>query len=237
MAVRHNHSRAAWAATTRIGRATRFDHGNDLTDPLTPQAFDRLLALLSPDRERAAEGYERVRLKLIRFFEWRGARRAEELADACMDRVARKIQEGTAITGSDPLVYFYGVARNVLRESWADEKRRAASLGKASEERALPQRDEPSEQGEVRLDCLDRCLGTLSESNRSLILRYYQGRGQAKIDSRKDLAAGLSIPLNALRIRAHRVRASLESCIEACLSEVNDPKRIGRLRNILRDET
>lgn len=207
-----------------------------MTDHLTPEAFDRLLALLDSDRERAAEAYERVRLKLIRFFEWRGAARAEDLADACLDRVARKIQEGTAITGSDPLVYFYGVARNVLRESWNDEKRRNALLKKA-ERHDFTHREAADEDLETRLACLDLCLGELAEENRNLILRYYQGRGQAKIDNRKELATGLSIPLNALRIRAHRVRVTLESCIENCLREGGDPKRIEGLRNIQRDRT
>src|ERR1051326_5706272 len=63
--------------------------------PLTQQAFDALLACLDSDRERAAEKYETLRLKLVKFFEWRAcAVAAQDLADEVINRVARRIDGG-----------------------------------------------------------------------------------------------------------------------------------------------
>src|SRR5437763_189010 len=67
------------------------------------------------------------------------------------------------------------------------------------------------------LECLDGCLEKLPAETRMLIMEYYQLRKQAKIDRRKALAEELGIPVNALRIRAHRVRAQLEECVMGCL--------------------
>src|SRR5579863_10153854 len=57
--------------------------------------------------------------------------------------------------------------------------------------------------------------GNCPESSQ-LIMKYYQGDKQARIEARRDLATRLGIPLNALRIRAHRIRVHLEGCVEQC---------------------
>jgi hypothetical protein len=53
---------------------------------LTPEAFDRFLGSLDIDRDRAGEKYENLRLKLLRFFEWRGALHPDLLADETLER-------------------------------------------------------------------------------------------------------------------------------------------------------
>jgi DNA-directed RNA polymerase specialized sigma24 family protein len=59
----------------------------------------------------------------------------------------------------------------------------------------------------------------LTPDNRNLVLKYYQEEKRARIDHRKRLAEKLGIAVNALRIRAHRIRASLEECVQKCLEE------------------
>jgi hypothetical protein len=59
----------------------------------------------------------------------------------------------------------------------------------------------------------------LSVENRTLLIEYYQDEGQAKINRRKRLAKHLGIAINALRIRAYRVRATLLECVTNCLHE------------------
>ena len=59
----------------------------------------------------------------------------------------------------------------------------------------------------------------LTVANRELVLQYYQEEKQAKIDHRRRLAEQLGIALNALRIRAHRIRASLQECVQNCVQE------------------
>jgi hypothetical protein len=49
------------------------------------------------------------------------------------------------------------------------------------------------------------------------VLQYYQEEKRAKIEHRKRLAERLGIELNALRIRAYRIRAELYECIRLCL--------------------
>jgi DNA-directed RNA polymerase specialized sigma24 family protein len=72
---------------------------------------------------------------------------------------------------------------------------------------------------EARRTCLDRCLQVLPEENRDLIIGYYDDERGRKIERRKRLAARFGIPLNALRIRAHRIRVSLEACVRECVEQ------------------
>ena len=181
---------------------------------LIPNVFDRLLSTLDPDREKAGEIYEALRQKLLKFFEWRGAPFPEELTDRTIDRVARKLDEGETIRAKDPAFYFFGVAKNILLEYWNEHGREKTLL------RTLSEREEASSlepERERRLGCLERCLAKLPPESRELILRYYQGRRREKIDNRKAIAARLGLPINALRIRACRLRSRLESCVRECL--------------------
>jgi len=68
------------------------------------------------------------------------------------------------------------------------------------------------------LECLNRCLLRLSPESIYLITRYHQGEETSDKVRRKELARALGIPLNALRIRAYRIRAELEKCVMDCLN-------------------
>jgi len=183
-------------------------------------AFEKLLGALDPDRERAGEAYERLREKLVTFFDWRGASSPEDLADKTIDRVGRKIEAGEVIASADVMRYSYGVAKNILREHWNEKKREVRSLRRFPQESTVERRtglrvsDEP---GEKRLGCLRKCLGSLSPPSRELILRYYEGEGGSKIARRKVLAETLGMPVGVLRTRAFRLRARLEACVRKCL--------------------
>jgi DNA-directed RNA polymerase specialized sigma24 family protein len=182
---------------------------------LTQGAFDRLLALLDDDRERAGAAYEAARLRLVKFFEWNGSGAPEEHADETINRVARKIEEGVEI--ETPAAYFIGIARHVLSEEY--KKREAERAGRAT----LPRHEQTDagdeEQRDVRRECLEHCLSGLPAESRELIVEYYREEKQAKIEWRRRLAErhGLA-SLNALRIRAHRIRAQLEACARECLT-------------------
>jgi hypothetical protein len=56
----------------------------------------------------------------------------------------------------------------------------------------------------------------LPASQLDLISRYHETEGMDKA-RRKALADSLRLPMNALRIRAYRVRVGLENCVESCL--------------------
>lgn len=174
--------------------------------------FDRFLTWLNPDPEQAGEKYEDIRRKLIRFFTCRGCGvDSDELADETIVRVVKKIQKLADFYVGDPLPYFLGVARNVFRE-WLERQLKIRSL------RPPPHDDSPEEKEQLDL-CLQRCMKGLTKENQDLILKYYTGDKQEKIDNRKQLAEKMGIAPNALRIRAHRIRTDLRRCVENCLAE------------------
>ena len=180
---------------------------------MTPTAFDKLLAAFAPDREEAGREYERIRTKLIRYFEWRTVVPGDDWADETFNRVARRIDEGKNI--DDLIAFIFGVARHVCQEAIRDRDKEPAPLDETRELRYAPG-PEPIE-ADDREDCFDRCMETLLPENRGLILEYYQEERRAKIQLRQKIAERLRIPLNALRIRAHRIRISLEKCMKDCL--------------------
>jgi RNA polymerase sigma factor (sigma-70 family) len=191
---------------------------------ITREAFDRMLAELHPDIERAGEQYEKIRQKLVKLFEWRGCTHAEECADETFNRVAQKICEGTSIWTNDPYSYFHGVALNVLREYWRSAEQMAKTLEEVAQIHGLSVDPEDlllleteRMEKERLLECLNRCLQKLSPESLHLITRYHQGEETRDKARRKELAQSLGIPLNALRIRAYRIRAAIEECVKNCL--------------------
>lgn len=70
-------------------------------------------------------------------------------------------------------------------------------------------------------DCLRLALGKLSAENRSLILDYYSREGPEKIAQRYDLAERLGITPETLRVRAYRIRLSLETALQDCLKNLS----------------
>jgi DNA-directed RNA polymerase specialized sigma24 family protein len=141
-----------------------------------------------------------------------------------MDRVARRIDEGKKI---DKLMAFiFGVAHHVLQEARREEQERPhVNLDDAPPDR-LRQKPPEIVDPDVRQICFDRCLEGLGAEGRDLILGYYEGEGRAKIDNRLELARKLRIPLNALRIRVHRLKRALEDCIAECLQSAGGTKQI-----------
>ena len=67
-------------------------------------------------------------------------------------------------------------------------------------------------------ECLALALSELDPFDQDLILRYYAASGSDKDTARNDLAKRLNLSLENLRIRAVRIRKSLEQSISKCLS-------------------
>jgi DNA-directed RNA polymerase specialized sigma24 family protein len=173
---------------------------------LDQESFERMLAWLDPDRERAGSRYETIRTRLIRIFVSRGCAHAEDLADETINRVCDRVGEIAATYTGDPALYFYGVATKVHLEYLRRNARVAV----------LPPRDAPEDK-EAAHACLDRCLASLPAETRDLVVAYYREDGQAKIDLRRSLAERAGGGLNALRIRMYRLRAELQACVELCM--------------------
>lgn len=176
---------------------------------LTQEAFNKLLAAFGEDIKSAARVYLEIRNNLTRFFEWRGCPFPEDHADETMNRVAKKLSEGEEIR--NPSSYCIGVARLLLLELNKERLREQQALSEfASAAITSCQADE----SEALNNCLQDCLWHLSADNRELILQYYLYEKGAKIDSRKNLAERLGISVSTLRMRALRIRESLQRCLE-----------------------
>jgi DNA-directed RNA polymerase specialized sigma24 family protein len=175
---------------------------------LTQGAFDLLLSQFDADRQEAGKKYEALRRKLVKFFQWRGCSFAEDLADDTINRVARNLEAGESVRHLP--AYCAGIARNVFLENLRTRRKEEALHAMT-----LPSPTPPDE--DPRRECLERCLRELSAENLQLIVQYYQQNEQSRIEARRNLAEQLAIPPNALRIRAHRIRARLQSCVEDCV--------------------
>lgn len=179
---------------------------------LTAQSLAGLLHLLDEDTERAGERYEILRRKLVKFFQWRGSLSPEELADETLNRLARKIGEGETIRNLSG--YIGGMARLVWLEALKEQERARNAF-----EELQATHNQPSQSDLPRVECFDHCLETLPAESRDLILDYYRDTRAGKIELRKQLAEKIGVPLNALRIRAHRIRVQLEKCVADCIKK------------------
>jgi DNA-directed RNA polymerase specialized sigma24 family protein len=191
-----------------------------MDDLLTQTGFDKLLALLDADRERAGAKYESLRVRLIKLFEWRNCETPEELADAVFDRVVRKIEAGERIQNVE--AYAVTVAQFVIKEDGRSRTRLAQSIEDNPRIENLLVAEGPAppdETDEARLACLDRCLAQLADEQRRLVTAYYDTDERTMIEARKRLAASEGISPNSLRIRVCRLKARLEECARACCRE------------------
>jgi DNA-directed RNA polymerase specialized sigma24 family protein len=176
---------------------------------LTQEDFDALLGWLNPNREQAGLLYENIRRRLVTILTCRGCHEPEDLADEVINRVVKRLKDIESVFQGDPSLYFYGVANKVYLEYL---RKKPVPLP--------PTPPSPvSDNVEPEYECLDRCIERLTLENRVLVLEYYQEEKRSKIDHRKRLAEKLGIALNALRIRAHRIRLTLQQCVQDCLEK------------------
>lgn len=179
-----------------------------------------LLRWLDADRERAGNKYEAIRQRLIKIFTCRGFCEAEELADETINRVAAKVADLVHNYQGNPALYFYGVSQKIqleyLRKSRLRDPKAPVDVTANISSPAGP---DLADDAEPEFECLESCLEHLPPDNRKIALGYYQQEKRAKIDHRKLLAAELGIAVNALRIRAHRIRRTLEICVRDCLEQ------------------
>jgi DNA-directed RNA polymerase specialized sigma24 family protein len=187
---------------------------------LTQDSFNKLLMQLGSTAEDAGQEYERIRGRLIKYFEWQKCSDPEMLADETINRVTRGLEEGKEIWTSSPLSFFYGVARNIAREQWGKQKTISLEqLGPRSPHlRPQNENSELEKSRDEEIGCLEICARVLPDDQRNLIISYYFGEKSMKIKRRKELADELGITMNALRIRAHRIREELEACVAGCVA-------------------
>ena len=195
------------------------DTKSPVADELGPSDFESLLNRLDPDRDSAGQKYERLRRKLIKFFEWNHCFPAEDLADETLDRVARRL----AREGVDEVPAFaWGVASHIRQECERRMRRLVALPEVPAREERLPPDDVEGDLherllNERRVQCLDSCLQRLRPEHRDLFLAYYEPR-EDQSDNRQRLAASVGLTIRGLRVRVNRLREKLEGCVIRCVA-------------------
>ena len=184
-------------------------------------AFRALLAWLDGGLDSRGENYLEMRRRLAAYFRRRNCDGPDDLADDTLNRVARRLEEVEGRTDGPPGRYCYIVAKFVFlehlraRDKGPIDPTMLAERVDASARTALEHHDDQ----QMRLACLERCLDGLTTQERELILEYY-GRGEGRTaDRRRALATRLSLTMNALAIRACRIRDALEACVRSCEEE------------------
>jgi RNA polymerase sigma factor (sigma-70 family) len=181
---------------------------------IPPESFEEILAWLNPDRDVAGSSYVQLREDLTKLFTWNRCPDPEGLTDEVFDRVARKVHDLRETFVGDPKLYFYGVARNLIKEIPKRILRQVSLEG--AEPKSNPRAEAEQETATMLEDCLRACLQKLRKDKRELILEYYAKDKQAKIDHRAEMARRLGISVEALRVKVCRIRRTLEECIERC---------------------
>lgn len=190
---------------------------------LSPDAMNRMLALLNEDPGRAEQEFLALRRKLVKFFEWRGCTMPEDLADESIFRVASQLGEGLVIQATQPSCYFYGVARNVLREHWDAARKEAVEIDCVDQERHLSidpdemaERESERERREQLIERIEMCMKGMPPDARAMLMEYFGQTGHDKIVARNQIAQRMNISINALRLRVLRLKQDLRQCVGAC---------------------
>lgn len=136
---------------------------------------------------------------------------AEDLADETINRVIKKLPEIRDTYVGEPVRYFHGVARFVIREM---VRRKEIAV------EVVPVVWAEIEVHSDEYDCLLKCLRFLPADKREMILDYYIYDGRDKITQHRRMASELGITEGALRGRAHHVRGNLEKCIQECIERM-----------------
>ncbi|MBV9072910.1 MAG: hypothetical protein JOZ10_04700 [Acidobacteria bacterium] len=185
-------------------------------------AFRGLLNWLDAGEDSDGRRYLDIRRRLVLYFERKNCLASQELADETLNRVARRLEEQGCIRDAAPAQYCYIVARFVFLESLREPEAQSRALSDESASSPPGQRARSSDDdrsSKEMLQALEECLTTLAPSDRELMLEYYRGERQEKIRGRKALAGRLGVTLNALTIRACRLRDKLEACVRRRLGE------------------
>jgi DNA-directed RNA polymerase specialized sigma24 family protein len=191
---------------------------------LSPDAFRQLLAWLDEGRDSGGERYLEMRRRLISYFDRKNCVPLDDLADETLNRAARRLEEEGAITDTTPAQYCYIIAKFVFLEHLREAEHRNVGLDEvpiakqaAPDPATVSWQVEEAAKKEQQQDCFEHCLAKLEPDNRQLIVQYYHGEQRTKIENRRMLAERLHITMNALSIRAYRLRDRLENCVRTCL--------------------
>jgi DNA-directed RNA polymerase specialized sigma24 family protein len=164
-------------------------------------SLSEFLRLFDPDPEQATAKYTALRSRLIKFFEWRNCDSPEDLAQETLVRGLTRVSEGADIFGPDAVAYFFGIARNVVRE-----QRRPRPLEFIGDLDELTSGASLAAHGVDAQIQLEQCLRRLPPPERELLVRF-------ATEDHHTLSRETGMTPNALRVKVHRIRKKLMTLI------------------------
>lgn len=186
------------------------------------EKFEVFLTWLDNGTDSQGRSYLEMRTKLVTYFERKNCIEVDDLADETLSRVARRLDEEGSLEADSPAQFCYIVARYVFLEYLRRPQSKSVQIDENKSESAInrpvvvPDDDDASIK-EAMLACLDSCTARLETTSNRLIIRYYQGSERVKIENRRAMAEELGITVNALSIRAYRIRERLHDCVKQCM--------------------
>jgi DNA-directed RNA polymerase specialized sigma24 family protein len=208
-------ARAGWLLRKWYTRSLRYPMPKQ--GGMSQDDFYRLLQWFGPDRDASAKKYLEAHGNLTRYFRFNYCECPEDLADEVMNRVASKLPplwEGRSHT--DVLL---GFARFVLLEYLRAREVFVDSPGRGDEIlEAGPTHFEAgaADEKERRSRCFDICLAKLPEGDIQLLVNYHRYERGGKSVHRKAMAEARGMTLNALRLRASRLKSAVGDCVKLC---------------------
>ena len=167
-----------------------------------------LLATLGSTPEERGMEYERLRSKLILFFSRQTLPFPEDLADESLDRLARRIAEGTEILSAP--AFALGIARHLAQEQ-RRRKHQPQTMEDAFWDNVPAAAATPS--SEEQIAGMERCLEKLLPADARLLRGYYLTAERNPMKARGKLAERLGISANTLRQRVFLARQRLRDCM------------------------
>src|SRR5262249_1229567 len=161
-----------------------------------------LLVIFDSDPERAGDKYIELYQNLVRYFEWNRKADAEDLAQETLKRGFSRLQGGQKITTTEPAAYFFGIARNLVREEWRARKHDQFDT---DDQPSSPSPFHNLDAAEQRV-LLKECIRELSQEEFAMLLAYLEGDGDS-------LAQKTGLQPGTLRLRIHRIRKRLEKLV------------------------
>jgi DNA-directed RNA polymerase specialized sigma24 family protein len=186
-------------------------------------SLSSLLSLLHDDPEQAGIAYRQLHQRLERFFHLNNTEDPTRLADAAMDRLAKRAAEADSATNTDkdrkitsPYSFALGIARHLLQEDARRRFRQDEAEREWSNASSAPDLNE-----QQRHEALEDCLSRVPLERRQLLESYYGWKDNRKAEHHRHVAERLGLNLNALRNRVLRARTELETCMERKLNDVS----------------
>jgi DNA-directed RNA polymerase specialized sigma24 family protein len=183
-------------------------------------AFQRLLDWFDAGKNSQGQRYLEIRGRLVSFFDRKNSLNPDDLADETLNRVSRRLTE-EKIESETPEKFCYITAKFVFLESLRANHNRNIPIDEITENTLVTKDLDDKLAKEKMLDCLEHCTENLDYANREIIVGYYYGEERIKIANRKNLATKLGFSINALSIRACRIREKLHICVVKCAEKNN----------------